>query len=137
MNIYIDALSYAEKEGENLSVSYNDTVEYLREKGHIIDGEFEEYFLIWFFENFYEKHANSTLSNGTPDQVHNLISHLRNYQEKKCYMTAKGYSTLQEYYKLEQTRSDAKWANIVAISALLATVIVGFIQIWLQSKANS
>jgi hypothetical protein len=136
MNIYIDALKYAEENGINMAVSYNDTVNHLEKKGYFFEGDFEEYFLLWFFENFYEKYANSTIKNGTTQQVNNLISHLRNYQEHKFTMTAKGYSTLQEFYKLEQARRDAKWANRVAISALVITLLVGIIQILLQISCN-
>lgn len=129
MNLYIDALRYAEKYGNNLSVSYDETIEYLRNKGHVIDGDFEEYFLLWFFENFYEKYASSTLKNGNTNQVNNLVLHLRVFQAKKFPMTATGYSTLQEYYKLEQARKDAKQANRIAISALIITVLFGIIQL--------
>jgi hypothetical protein len=136
MNIYIDALKFAETKGENLSVSYSETVIYLTSKGYKIEDEFEEYFLFWFFENFYEKYSYSTIKNGTTGQVNNLPLHLRNCQNKKYFMTANGFSTLQEFYKLEQARSDSKRANVLAKLALFITIVVGLIQIWLQIKCN-
>jgi hypothetical protein len=92
--------------------------------------------IIWFFENFYEKYAYSALRNGTTREVHNLISHLRSKQNYKFQMTASGFSTLQDYHKLERARKDAKQANLVALSALVVTIIVGIIQIYLQVKCE-
>ena len=136
MNIYIETLSFANSRTDTEGITYNQTVEYLKSKGYNMDADFEEYFLLWFYENFYEKYAYSTLRNGNPNQINNLVDHLRIFQDKKVKMNASGFSTLQDFYKLERAQKDASKANIVSVTALIVTVLVGLVQIFLQLITN-
>lgn len=132
-NIYILTFEYSQdKDG----ISYTDLLSYLDSIKQKPSGQFEHYFHIWFYKNFWVKDMTHLLHNSTNSMMED-ISNLIQYDNKKAIMTGDAYFEYQEYQTLLQTRKDAKYARTVAIIAIIISIVIGLIQIGIQVFQNN
>ncbi|MBW6534916.1 MAG: hypothetical protein K0B11_07905 [Mariniphaga sp.] len=129
-NIYIRSLEIGINSFPN-GISYNNLKKQLINEKYQIEDDFEEYFLNWFFENFYERtqfpyyhgirYGNNFRKKKDIDEI---------YKNRKCILSAKSYFNFLEYVELIETKKSSKQANRNALIAIILTLLALIISIW-------
>lgn len=137
-NIYIDALKYAAS-NMRTGVSYNEVTLHLNHLGWVVENDFKDYWILWFYTHFYNKNNYVALKNGNQGQVDIYLKDVHMYADIKYHMTSEAFEIYQDFEKLKQAKADSAKAlensvkaNALARRALYVAIAVGFLQIVLQ-----
>lgn len=133
-NIYILSYEYGAKHMEN-GIKYSELIQHLESLQKKPKGEFEKYFHIWFYKNFWVPDITFLLNNAMNTNVQTQ-DYIKNFDIHRGILTADAYSEYLEYLTLQQARSDSRKANIIAISAIIISIVLAGIQIYYQLKGN-
>lgn len=126
-NIYIRGLEIGHENIEN-GISYYELKELLLIEKFKITENFEEYFINWFFENFYERHQ-FTYYHGIRygNNFRKLTDFSEDSKKRPCVLSSKALFDLVDYEELIETKNSSKQANrnsIIAIGLTLLAIIV-------------
>lgn len=134
-NIYIHSLEFGKDKLPD-GLTYTELLNHLDKLGQKPIGQSEHYFHIWFYKNFWVQDMTHLLHN-SPNPLMEQFSNLIQYDNKKAIITADAYFEYQEYLTLQQTRKDAKDARNIAIAAIIISIVIGLIQIYVQFLQNN
>jgi hypothetical protein len=104
-------------------ISYNDLVKRLKSEGHLINESFNDYFISWFFSQFYELSEWGTLSNPShlrPRLYVNLLIEKPDLLDLKCIITGSALRDLTSHDGLRHT----KILSIIAVIVSLASLVI-------------
>jgi hypothetical protein len=135
-NIYIRSLEIGHENIEK-GISYFKIKEMLTSEGFEFNSNFEEYYINWFFENFYE-HSQFPYYHGTrfSDNYRKLKDIGDFAKNQACILSAKAFMDYMDYIELSEARSSSNQANKNAINAikltitaLIVTIILGIVEL--------
>lgn len=110
-NIYIETLKLG---SENLDkgISYNKVKECLISKGYSIPEHFENYFILWFFSNFYIRNVSRRIMNVRGHDM--KPEELRTEVAMPAILTGEAFQNYLDYLELHEARINSIQAQKTA-----------------------
>ena len=127
-SIYTIALKYG-ADNTHYGITYNKLLTYLKSKNIKIDHDFQRYFHVWFYENFYVAKIYPRIKNfeWRDDSLSEKV--ISQCDDDKAIITGSAHQAYLEYEELKQAYKSSKQASIIAISSIIIAIIIGLTQI--------
>ena len=129
-NVYLRGFEIG---NENFSsgISYYELKNQFLKEGFKITDNFEEYFINWFFENFYERYQFPYYHGiRYGNNFRKLTDFTEESKKRPCILSSKAFFDLVDYQELIETKKSSKQANRNSLIAILLTLIAIIISIF-------
>lgn len=128
-NIYIRSLEVG-VENIEAGISYFEMKDKLINEGFPFSGTFEEYFINWFFKNFFE-HSQYPYYHGTRygDNYRKLKDISDQSKNTKCIISSEACFDLIDYQELIEVKKSSKQSNRNALIAIVLTLLALLVSI--------
>lgn len=127
-SIYTSALKYGADNTET-GITYNKLLDYLLENNVSLDKDFQRYFHVWFYENFYVDPIYPKIKDFSWTSGDLSESVLSKYDDYKAIITGSAHQTYLEYQELKFAYKSSREASKIAIVSIIIAIIIGLIQI--------
>lgn len=129
-SIYTVALKYGADNTET-GITYNKLLEHLRTNNVTLDKDFQRYFHVWFYENFYVDPIYPKIKDFQWTSGDLSESVLSKYDDYRAIITGSAHQTYLEYQELKFAYKSSRGASRIAIASIIVAIIIGLIQIWI------